>query len=245
MAMHQKLGKSRPVLVDQRHRPRYTIAEVARYLGLNPSTVRSWFYARKYRAAGGSRLSEPVLKPADHNPRGPSLSFFNLVEAHVLSATRRDFKVSMTAVRSAAESVREQTGSIHPLITKKFSTDGKDLFIRVLEQSGEVLVNASRKGQRGFPEILNDYLQRIRWDAEGLPLRIYPMPEGAEIDRSVVVSSLLGSGRPVLAKVGVLLETIWNRHSAGEAVDELADDYDVTAGEIERAIAYYQPAQDA
>ena len=67
-------------------RPRYSLAQAARYVRISPTTLRSWVRGRTYPTAGGSRYFEPlILKPAPEDPR---LSFSNLVEAHVLRSLR-------------------------------------------------------------------------------------------------------------------------------------------------------------
>lgn len=86
-------------LDDARNRPAYPLAEAARYLKLAPATLRSWIAGRSYPAGGGVRRFSPLIRPAAGPP--PLLSFWNLIEAHVLRALRTEHGVSVKDVRTA------------------------------------------------------------------------------------------------------------------------------------------------
>lgn len=73
---------------DPRDLPMYTVTEGARYLDLPVSTLRDWVRGRPDRF-------EPVLAWPDDE--GGLLSFTNIVEAHVLSALRRQHRVGTSA----------------------------------------------------------------------------------------------------------------------------------------------------
>src|SRR3954447_6255456 len=75
--------------------PRYTIAQAARYVGLSPTTLRSWVRGRRYPRGGGSVKSEPLIKASEF------LSFSNLIESHILRALRVEEDVRMSRLRTA------------------------------------------------------------------------------------------------------------------------------------------------
>ena len=74
---------------DQREIPRYGIKETAQYLGIPLATLNSWVNGRFYPTAAGKKFFKPLIKV----PAPGTLSFFNLVEAHILLATRKKYKV--------------------------------------------------------------------------------------------------------------------------------------------------------
>src|SRR5215472_8712388 len=84
---------------DPREMSAYSILEAAHYLRLPPSTLRDWVKGRSYPTEKGQRFSAP-LTPLPPRAQGDplALSFFNLVEAHVLGALRREHHVSMAKV---------------------------------------------------------------------------------------------------------------------------------------------------
>src|SRR5690348_3617258 len=124
---------------DRREAPRYTSNEVAEWLKLPRSTVWAWFF--------GQRNFEPLLIPSDKKRN--LLSFYNLVEAHAISWTKAKFPSLRTdRIRAALKYVREDFPDYErPLVTKRFSTEGKNLFIKALENSQDptetVTINAS------------------------------------------------------------------------------------------------------
>jgi hypothetical protein len=131
---------------DLRAVPSYGIAESAHYLGICESTLRSWLYGRPYPTRSGTvKRTTAIIHPAD--PRNGILSFYNLVEAHVLLFHRQVYGIRLPAVRAAVEHVRKTLGLKRPLIHQVFYTDGKDLFINELEK--DVIIDASKRGPIG------------------------------------------------------------------------------------------------
>lgn len=226
---------------DDREVPRYSVAEVSLYLHLKPRTVHNWFFGRYYTTNEGKVFWNPVAVPAAHDPKGFSLSFFNLVEAHVLAATR-GFKVTMKSIRFAMdELVRKYPNArSHPLLSKDFETDGCDLFVRELVNQGqEVVLNLNKPDQYGLKEMMDDYLERIVRDDQYLPREIFPLINNDKKDRTIVISEGVGAGRPTIAGTGIRAAVVFSRYNAGESEAELADDYGINEQEIKKAIGYF------
>ena len=221
---------------DQREIPRYGIKETAQYLGIPLATLNSWVNGRFYPTAAGKKFFKPLIKV----PAPGTLSFFNLVEAHILLATRKKYKVEMPYIREAIDYVSKEFPSEHPLLTEKFSTDGKYLFIRKLEQT----INVSKRGQLGLGPILDMYLKRIDRDISGFPTELFPVRidwEGApnqEPPKVIVMNPNISSGRPVIVGTGVVTTILYGRFRAGEEPEELARDYGVKPEQIYEVIRY-------
>jgi len=216
---------------DRRELPRYTVREVANYIKLPESTVRAWFF--------GQPNFQPLLVPASDAMR--RLSFFNIVEAHALSWTKQQYPgIRPTSIRAALEYVRESFPQYaRPLVTRRFSTDGKFLFLDRLE-SEEIPdknppINASKWGQLALP-VLSEYLELIEYDEQELARILYPQRGG----KIVVINPSVSSGRPVIKNTGVLASIIWQRATrAHEPIERLARDYRLDRSEIEAAIDYF------
>ncbi len=208
---------------DPRELPNYSIAEVASYLGMPPSTVRAW-------AKGMGETFRPVITMPD--PDANLLSFFNLVEVHVLAALREKGP-RLPDIRRAIRFVERTVGKKHPLATQAFFTDGVSIFVEHLGS----LVDA-KDGQLVLRRVVEGYLTRIDYGPDGLAMRLYPFTRRGMLDgpRSVVLNPLVSFGRPVLAQTGVPTEEIADRFHAGEALDELALDFGVSREAIEEAI---------
>jgi len=229
-------------IIDRREVPRYGIEEAARCLGMSAATLNSWVNGRKYPTAYGKRFFKPLIAL----PAPGSLSFYNLVEAHILQSTRKKHRVEIPAIRRAIDFVRRTYPSAHPLLSESFLTDGKDLFIKKIEgmPGKEQTINVSRWGQLGLGAILDFYLRRIERDDKGWPIKLFPMrmswPGDLAIDppRLVVIDPAVSSGRPVVNGTGVMAEVIFSRFNTGEGIESIAEDYGLKVSQIEEAIRY-------
>lgn len=217
---------------DPRVLPAYTLAEAAHYLLIPRATVASWLHGRSYPTIHGSKFFKPVFEVPQS--RTGSVSFVNLVEAHVLNAIRRQHRIPLDKVRIAVRYLRQQFGSKHPLAEYRFETNGIDLFV---ERYGE-LINASRSGQIAMRELLQLSLKRIQWDKAGHAIRLYPFTRKPLPDapQSVVIDPKVSFGRPVISGTGIPTAVVAERYKAGDSIDELATDYSRDRSEIEEAI---------
>lgn len=114
-----------PLVNDPREMPVYKVAEAARLLRMNSSTLLSWIREGEYDADREAPSGLPLISVPI--PAKTYLSFFNLLEAHVIKAIRSQ-RVTMRATRDSLEYLRKQFPSMHPLLDKEFETDGISLF---------------------------------------------------------------------------------------------------------------------
>lgn len=215
-----------------RRTPAYPYVEAAHYLNVPPSTLRSWCVGQSYRHKGEARRFQPVIK-LDGAP-SEGLSFLNLVEAHVLTAIRRKKRVRLQNIREAISYLSESLNLERPLLDARFYTNGLDLFV---EEMGR-LINVSRRGQVEMRACIEAYLDRIERDDSGLPIRLFPFTRlDLEHDpASVEINPLIAFGRPVLKGKAVPTAVLADRFKAGDTLKELAEDFEVSPGDIEEAI---------
>lgn len=220
--------------LDIRNVATYSVADAARYLAIPSRTLRSWLHGRTYPTASGPKYSEPLIHLPDSS--SPGLSFINLVEAHVLRVIRQNHKVRLDKVRIALDYVEQKFGLPHPLARAQFQTDGVDLFVESVGQ----LINASRDGQLVMQKILQQLLQRIEWDEEGQPQRLFPLIQLQQADapRVLEIDPRLAFGRPVVVNTGIPVDMVIDRFRAGESLESLADDYGFSHQQIEEILRY-------
>jgi len=224
--------KHSPRNADWREMAIYTPSEVAHYLGINKMTLSGWIHGRPHRSRAGR--TEPVIQVADK--RNLLLSFYNLSEAHILVATQYEHGVRLPQIRSAIEAVKSISRARHPLLSKEFYTDGRDLFIKTVTHT----INLSRSLQLGLREVLDLYLERVVRDEDFNPIKIYPMIKGQPVDKVIAIVNGVSSGRPIIDGTGVAVSTIWQRYKAGDDAQELSEDFDIPLDKIKRAIAYIE-----
>ena len=221
---------------DPRDEPNYGIGEAAHYLALPKSTVRSWGFGQPYETKGGRKVAPPVFRPARKAP--PTLSFWNVVETYVLASIRRHHGVPLQKVRKALAYVRREMNLERPLIQQQFFTDGVDLFI----DRYSVLINVTGPSQLELRSLMKRSVRRIDADPKGLAVRIFPWINSPDEPKTVEIDPTRGFGRLVVAGTGIPTEAIGDRFRAGDSVDHLADDYELSRDQIEAALRWEQCA---
>jgi len=223
---------------DIRNQPAYGPVEAARYLRLPGATLRSWVVGRAYPKAGKQATFHPLFKPARRAPL--QLSFFNLIEAHVLRALRTDHGVAIAELRKAIAYAEKSLNIDRLLLRQELRTYAGQVF---LDRYAE-LINLSASGQLALRRVFEDHLKRVEWDEWQFPVRLYPYvgTERPPQDRPIAIDPKIAFGRPVLVRAGVSTSAIADRIDAGETVDALAEDYDLSRDEIEEAVLYSRAA---
>jgi uncharacterized protein (DUF433 family) len=219
---------------DVREAPLYSLAEVAYFLNIPKPTLHRWSrpgYNKK------RELVEPLIVPADRE--SALFSFYNLTEVHILSVITRLHRVKLPRVRSAVKELQvlAMSNPKHPLLSKEFYTDGRDLFVKTIEGRQKQTINLSQFGQLGLREILDSYLERIERDASFNPIKLYPAHQTGKV---VSIIPTVSSGRPIIDLLGVPVASVWNRRRAGDSIEMIADDYEIPESEIEGAIGYIE-----
>lgn len=215
--------------------PAYSVTDAARYLRIPVVTLRSWLKGRSYATKNGQQACEPLIQRP--NLELPQLSFTNLVEAHVLRTIRDGYQVKLDKVRVALDYMIQQFDTAHPLVMKRFQTDGVDLFVDEMER----LVNVSRAGQLAMRDTLENLLTRIEWDVNGLATRFFPITELVSDhfnDKIIFLDPSIRFGKPVIAGKGVPTDIIAELYNAGDSIKDIAEEYSCTPNQIKTAIHF-------
>lgn len=223
---------------DIRSQPAYTLAEASRYLKVAPTTLRSWVIGRPYPKGKGTAHSRPLIEPAGKSP--PILSFWNLIEAHVLRSLRTDHGVKMDALRRAIDYAQRTLGIQHLLLSPDLQTGAGKL---LLDRYGE-LIELSASGQVAMRRLFKDHLARVEWDKSQFPIRLYPATTGERLNtpRTIAIDPNLAFGRPILIERGITTGAITGRLDAGESAEDVAEDYGLSIDEVEEAALYERAA---
>jgi uncharacterized protein (DUF433 family) len=223
---------------DLRNQPAYGPAEAARYLRLPAATLRTWLVGRDYPKGDTQATFHPLIGPASRQPL--QLSFYNLIEAHVLRALRTEHGVALAELRKAIAYAEKKLQVQRLLLSPELRTHAGQVFLdRYVE-----LINLSASGQLAMRKLFEDHLQRVEWDEWKFPVRLYPYVQGLQrsAERPIAIDPRVAFGRPVIRRAGISTTAIADRIDAGETVQALADDYGLTRDEIEQAVMYSRAA---
>lgn len=228
----------KPATADIRNQPSYSPTEAARYLRLPAATLRTWLIGRDYPKGEARATFHPLLKPASRQPL--LLSFYNLIEAHVLRALRREHSVAIRELRTAIAFAEKKLHIPRLLLSSDLRTHAGQVF---LDKYGE-LINLSASGQLAMRKMFEEHLRRVEWDEWQFPIRLYPYVDsipGVD-ERAIAIDPNIAFGRPIVRRAGVSTAAIADRIDAGETVKALAKDYDLSVEEIEQAVLYARAA---
>jgi len=223
---------------DLRHQPAYGPAEAARYLRLPAATLRTWLVGRDYPKGDAHARFLPLIRPASGQPL--QLSFYNLIEAHVLRALRTEHGVALAELRKAISYAEKKLQLQRLLLSPELRTHAGRVF---LDRYAE-LIDLSASGQLAMRKMFEDHLQRVEWDDWKFPVRLYPYvsPGQRGDERPIAIDPQIAFGRPIVLRAGVSTAAIADRLDAGETVAALAEDYDLSAEEVEQAVLYSRAA---
>ena len=226
--------KRKPVLnagEDLRDLPTYTIPEAALSLGIPERTLRSWYFG-----------SNPIFDPPALIGKIPLLSFRDLVDVHIVQMARKYHDVPMSRIKSALETARDH-GTNHPLQDDRIRIFARCL---VLVEPGRgrrkrVILNLSKHGQTGIPQVVDLYTRRISKDNHGSPIGLYPWRLWKHDDRRrpVAIHPNVMSGRLVVAGTRIPVTLLKAEVLAGKSPKQLAKDYRLPTMRVEEALSHF------
>jgi uncharacterized protein (DUF433 family) len=216
---------------DLREFPTYSLPEAASFLGIPERTLRSWF-------AG----VDPILDPAATVGEFPILSFRNLVDAHIVQTARIFHGVPMHRIRTAIETAFQEGQTDFPLQDKNLRIFARCL-VRIEPGRGRrkrAVVNLSRSGQTGIPEVVELYTRRVMKDEKGIPIALFPWRHGEIGDRTrpVSIDPNVMSGRLVVRGTRIPVSVLL-LESRRKSAEQLARDYQLTPKVVREALSHF------
>ncbi len=210
--------------------PAYSYAEADRIAGATRGTSKRWTRGYLYVGDSGHVSLPPVTRGVEH-PDDPGVSFFDLIE--VAAITRlKELGLSLPRIRQAVETCQDLFELPRPLLTERFRSDGRDVFV----QQGAVLVElgiGARKGRLAWDEVLSPFLEAVEYEGEYVR-RWWPLGR----DKGVVVDPDFGFGLPVIAESGVRTEIILEQIEAGVTPARVAEGFAVSRDDVDYALAF-------
>jgi uncharacterized protein (DUF433 family) len=143
----------------------------------------------------------------------------------------------MQHIRPALDALEREIGLEHALASQKLYTDGAEV---LFDYGGKHKGTADgrfalelvviRNGQSVFVPVIEAYLKRIEYAADGYATLIHlPAYERAE----VVADPTRSFGAPIFERGGSRVSDVLERFWAGDSLEELAADYRVPADQLE------------
>ncbi len=210
-----------------RRRPMYSAAEAARWARTSPQTARRWLAGYQYTAPDGTRVWSP---PVTQRRGEDFLTFEDLIEVAAVAAARKE-GVSMPKIRQAIDFAQRELDVERPLLSQRFLTDGRELFLRDAATAPHYTA-LNRVGQIVWSQI-ETVLREVDY-VSLLVAKWWPTGRNA----GIVVDPLVNFGRPVVATLGVRTDTFVDRFVAGVNLEDLAEEYGTSLSAIEEAVRF-------
>ena len=144
----------------------------------------------------------------------------DLVEVVVIGRLKEE-GFRLRRIRQINEYCQQVLSASRPLVTERFRTDGRDVF--VMASNGYLLDVLHGAGMQAWDEVLDPFLDTLDYEDE---LARSWWPRGKE--EPVVVDPDYGFGLPVISGSGVRTEIIAERRRAGDTDEKIADDFGVS-----------------
>jgi uncharacterized protein (DUF433 family) len=177
------------------------------------------------------------MKPVLPSDGMALLSYLQLVEVAFV-ATFRKLGVKLEALRRAHEYSVKTLHSEYPFAQLSFKTDGVHVFHTLAEYENgdfpdERLIATEIGGQLVRGPAVADRIEQFDYE-EGLALRWHP--RGRE--SVILVDPRIAFGAPIIGETGVPTWVVKDRVQAGEELEEIEEDFDLSRSQIEEALAF-------
>jgi uncharacterized protein (DUF433 family) len=211
----------------------YTPAEAGRLLHLPPAKIARWLRGHK---VGATEYKPLWISQVDLADGHVYLGFRDLMEARV-AARFIASGVSAQRVREAIKPAREVIGEDRPLSTDRFRTDGRNIFLRVIEEDeqderSERLLDLLR-GQYEFKQVIDPLLKTIDFDDRGTPRQWWPLGRRGDI----LVDPSRAFGQPIDAETHIPTAVL-AAAAKQEGIEGAARAYSAPQASVKRAIAF-------
>ncbi len=214
--------------------PLYSYADVDYLADVSRGTARRWLAGYEYKSDGRGLIALPAVTHRQ-DPEDAAASFVDLIEVIAIGALKQA-GFSLPTIRRIVHTCQEMLGVPRPLVTLQFKIGGKDIFV----DHGDALLEVGRKkGNQAWHEFLSPFLKTLDYTTDAgltpqVARRWWPM--GREVP--IVVDPAFGFGRPAIGQTGVRTAIILEHFRAKETVDEIAQDFDVSPMEVQRALQF-------
>lgn len=203
--------------------PTYTVKDSARYVDTNLGTVTYWHY-------GGGSLG-PALPGKKY--RKP-LSYLQLVEVAFV-ATFRKLGVSLQNIRKTREYASQHLNAEYPFAQYLWKTEGTNLLLELGEVEKEPeynnLIVGNKWGQTTWKPLVKERFKQFDYE-ENMALIWHVM--GREYP--IIIDPRIAFGAPNVK--GIPTWVLRGRWDAGEALDEIKDDFKIDIKYIKNALDF-------
>ena len=213
----------------------YSYADAARFIGTESRELRRWMKGYSTTRLGETHQYEPLWCSQLVDAGIDGIGFRDLIELRFV----RLFEtagVPLILIRRTIDELRERLGKEYPFTSTSFKTDGKRIFMEMLNDNGDkALVDVVRR-QDVMPKVIGPSLREgIELNVNEEATRWYPIPRS----KSVVFDPSRSFGQPILTDFGVPTAALAEAVKAeGGDAKRVARLYEIPVAAVRKALAF-------
>ncbi|HEV2682309.1 MAG TPA: DUF433 domain-containing protein [Rhodanobacter sp.] len=214
----------------------YSFADAARFIGGQSRELRRWLLGYTFKDRTGEQLfSAPLWNSQLADSEIEGLGFKDLMELRFVHTFRNE-GVSMLLIRRTLEVARERLSTPYPFTCKKFRTDGKRIFMEVVEETGDESLVDVEKQQNVIQKVIGPSLREgVELDMQGEATRWFPLRNS----KAIVFDPTRKFGQPILTEYDIPTAAISEAVKAeGGNEKRVAKLYDVPLIAIRKAVEF-------
>lgn len=178
----------------------YSFADAARYIDVSAKDLRRWILGYRFKSSGEDHESPPLwssqLERLGSSVDG--IGFRDLIELRFVRAFRA-CGVPLPIIRATLTEARELFKNPFPFTNENFRTDGKRIFLDVVEANGDRSLIDVVKHQNVIEKVIGPSLRKgIEFEA-GAAARWFPVTNS----KAIVFDPSRKFGQPILSEYGV------------------------------------------
>ncbi|MCW5714800.1 MAG: hypothetical protein KIT43_09845 [Bauldia sp.] len=209
----------------------YTPTEASRLVGVAAGKIVRWLRGHQIGDKPYPRLWRPQIDLGDNRVY---LGFRDLMEVRVASIFITRIGLSPIKVRRAIEVAQAMTSDEHPLSTTWLKTDGRTVFLEVIQDDGSARLIDLFKSQYAFRDVIAPSFKDVDFDDVGIPQRWWPAGKSA----GVLVDPKRSFGRPIEATSFVPVEVLASAAIAEGSEARAAKAWGVPSSSVARAVRF-------
>lgn len=216
----------------------YSFADAARFIGARSRDLRRWMQGytttrdgrpQRYGALWASQLSDADID---------GIGFRDLIELRFIQ-TFVAGGVPLFLIRRTIEELKDRLGQTYPFTSTTFKTDGRRIFMEIVDRSGDPTLVDVVKRQNVMPKVIGPSLREgVELDLDAAT-RWYPVSRS----KAIVLDPRRSFGQPILAESGVPTIAIAGAVTAEDNdLARVARLYEISTADVRRAVAFEQQA---
>ena len=184
---------------------------------------------------GESAHSPPLWSSQLSDTDIDGLGFKDLIELRFVH-TFRDAGVSLNIIRRTLAVAKERLSTPYPFTCKKFRTDGKRIFMEVIEETGDESLVDVEKQQNVIQKVIGPSLREgVELDMGGGAARWFPLKHS----KAVVFDPARKFGQPILSDYDIptaaIVEALRAENGNEKRVSRL---YEVSLAAVRKAVEF-------